>query len=85
MHEVLLPQLTETMEEGTVRAWLKEPGAFVEAGEPLFEVETDKMNVEVEALESGYLCEVQVAVGETVAVNTVLAVLADDLADCPGS
>ncbi len=85
MHEVLLPQLTETMEEGTIRAWLKEPRAFVEAGEPLFEVETDKMNVEVEALESGYLCEVKVAVGETVAVHTVLAVLADDLGECPGS
>jgi pyruvate dehydrogenase E2 component (dihydrolipoamide acetyltransferase) len=83
MHEVRLPQLTETMEEGTLLAWLKQPGDRVRKGEPLFEVETDKMNVEVEALDEGFLCDVLVAEGEEVAVNAVLAILVDDPADCP--
>lgn len=73
--DVLMPQLGETVAEGTISAWLKEVGDSVDAGENLFEVETDKVSVEVPAINSGVLAAIRVDVGATVAVGTVVAVI----------
>ena len=74
--DVLMPQLGETVEEGTVIEWFKKPGDPVEKNETLFEVETDKVTTEVPALKAGVLSEILVDEGETVDVGTVLAVIA---------
>jgi pyruvate dehydrogenase E2 component (dihydrolipoamide acetyltransferase) len=76
-YEIVMPQLGLTMEEGTVTGWLKNPGEWVEKGEPLLTVETDKVEMEVEALSSGYLEKIQVEPGKAVSVGTLLAILAD--------
>jgi pyruvate/2-oxoglutarate dehydrogenase complex dihydrolipoamide acyltransferase (E2) component len=81
-YNVLLPQLTETMEEATILTWFKQAGDYVGKKEKLFEVETDKTTMEVESLDSGYVCEILAAAGQVVAVGTVLAVLADSKEDC---
>jgi pyruvate dehydrogenase E2 component (dihydrolipoyllysine-residue acetyltransferase) len=73
--DVIMPQLGETVTEGTISAWLKEVGDSVDAGENLFEVETDKVSVEVPAIKSGVLTAIRVDVGDTVAVGTVVAVI----------
>lgn len=82
IHPVVLPQLTETMEEATLVAWFKQPGERVEKQERLYEVETDKMTMEVEAVDAGYLCEIKVAAGGSAAVGEEIATIADDPAEC---
>ena len=72
---VIMPQLGETVAEGKIGKWFKSVGDKVEAGENLFEIETDKVAMEVQATESGVLSEIRVKVGETVPVGTVVAVL----------
>jgi 2-oxoglutarate dehydrogenase E2 component (dihydrolipoamide succinyltransferase) len=74
--DVLMPQLGETVLEGTVAAWHKAAGDPVEKGELLLDVETDKAATEIEAPESGVLSSISVPEGETVDVGTVLAVIA---------
>lgn len=76
-YKIVMPQLGLTMEEGTVTSWLKEPGEWVEKGEPLLTVETDKVEMEVEAMASGYLGNFQVELGKPVRVGTLLATLND--------
>ncbi|HEX6547135.1 MAG TPA: 2-oxo acid dehydrogenase subunit E2 [Candidatus Dormibacteraeota bacterium] len=71
--DVELPKLADTLVEGTVARWLKRPGEAVRKGEPLVEIETDKINSELEAPASGVLAEVLVPEGETVPVGAVLA------------
>lgn len=71
--DVHLPQLGESVTEGTVTRWFHRPGDRVTAGEPLFEVSTDKVDTEVPVPTDGTLAEVLVAEGTTVAVGTVLA------------
>jgi 2-oxoglutarate dehydrogenase E2 component (dihydrolipoamide succinyltransferase) len=73
--DVIMPQLGETVTEGTVAAWFKSVGEHVSAGENLLEIETDKVTTEVQATESGVLAEIRVAAGATVPVGTILAVL----------
>jgi pyruvate/2-oxoglutarate dehydrogenase complex dihydrolipoamide acyltransferase (E2) component len=73
--DVVMPQLGETVTEGTVVTWHKKPGEAVKADELLFDVETDKVAMEVPAPASGVLREVLVSAGETVAVGTRLAVI----------
>jgi 2-oxoglutarate dehydrogenase E2 component (dihydrolipoamide succinyltransferase) len=73
---VLMPQLGETVSEGTVAAWHKKAGDVVEKGDILLDVETDKVATEIEAPASGVLSSIDVAEGETVDVGTVLAVIA---------
>jgi pyruvate dehydrogenase E2 component (dihydrolipoamide acetyltransferase) len=73
--EIVMPRMGLTMEEGTLVGWRKAEGQKVAAGEPLFEIETDKSTVEVEAPESGVLGRILVPVGATVPVGTVIAVL----------
>ena len=74
--DVLMPQLGETVLEGTVATWYKAVGDSVEKGELLLDVETDKAATEIEAPASGVLSSIGVPEGETVDVGTVLAVLA---------
>src|SRR5690348_12099136 len=72
-----MPQLGETVTEGTITRWLKAVGEHVDADEPLFEVSTDKVDSEVPAPTGGYVSEILVPEGETVDVGTRLAVLSD--------
>ena len=76
-YKIVMPQLGLTMEEGAVTSWLKNPGEWVEKGDPLFTVETDKVEMEVESMGNGYLEEIQVALGQTVPVGTLIAMLND--------
>src|SRR3954466_7359533 len=72
-----MPQLGETVTEGTVTRWLKQVGDQVAPDELIFEVSTDKVDSEVPAPSGGYLVEILVPEGETVPVGTRLAVLGD--------
>ncbi|MBO0745577.1 MAG: 2-oxo acid dehydrogenase subunit E2 [Candidatus Dormibacteraeota bacterium] len=73
MPDVRLPRLADTLVEGTVTHWLKHTGETVSEGEPLVEVETDKVNTELEAPASGILTEIVAEEGETVQVDALLA------------
>jgi len=75
MAEITLPQLGETVTEGTITRWFKKVGDSIAADEPLFEVSTDKVDTEVPSPIAGVLTEIRVAEGETVAVGTVIAVV----------
>src|SRR5437879_4154826 len=75
--DVLMPQLGETVAEGKISAWFKKLGERINAGDNLFEVETDKTAMEVPATAAGVVAEIRVAAGETVPVGTVVAVIAD--------
>jgi pyruvate dehydrogenase E2 component (dihydrolipoamide acetyltransferase) len=77
MAEVTLPQLGETVTEGTITQWFKQIGDNVAADEPLFEVSTDKVDTEVPSPVAGTLTEIRVQEGETVDVGTVIAVVGD--------
>src|SRR5665213_3907023 len=73
-----MPQLGETVADGTVTKWFKNEGDVVTKGEPLFEVSTDKVDTEIPAPADGILSKILVAEGETVDVGTVLAVIGSD-------
>ncbi|HSG95651.1 MAG TPA: dihydrolipoamide acetyltransferase family protein, partial [Afifellaceae bacterium] len=75
--DVVMPQLGETVTEGTISAWFKSVGETVAAGENLFEIETDKTAMEVQALESGVLTEIRAQIGESLAVGAVVAVIGE--------
>lgn len=70
--EIIVPEMGESVIEATVRSWLKKEGDFVEAGEALVELETDKVNLEVGAKASGVLAKIQVGEGQDVKVGDVL-------------
>jgi pyruvate dehydrogenase E2 component (dihydrolipoamide acetyltransferase) len=72
---VTMPQLGETVVEGTITKWLKQEGEAVERDEPLFEISTDKVDTEVPSPLAGTLVQIKVAEGETVSVGTELAVI----------
>ena len=73
--EVVMPQMGESIAEGTITKWLKQVGERVERDEPLFEISTDKVDAEIPSPAAGTLTEVRFKEGETVEVNTVIAVL----------
>ena len=77
MAEITLPQLGETVTEGTITKWFKKVGDTVALDEPLFEVSTDKVDTEVPSPISGVLTEIRVAEGDTVPVGTVIAIVGD--------
>lgn len=77
MGEVVMPQMGESLVEGTITKWLKQPGERVERDEVLFEISTDKVDSEVPAPDSGVLEAVFFPEGETVEINTVVAVIGD--------
>ena len=73
--DVIMPQMGESIFEGTITKWLKKPGDKVQRDEPLFEISTDKVDAEIPAPASGVLQEIKVAEGNTVQVNTVVGVI----------
>lgn len=73
MTDVVMPQMGESIVEGTLTKWLKKPGEKVERDEPLFEISTDKVDTEIPSPAAGTLSEVLVEEGKTVGVNTVVA------------
>ena len=73
--KITMPRLRPETQEGVLCAWLKEEGDAVTAGEPLFEIETDKVVNQIEATESGILKKQMVEEGDTVAVETPVAIL----------
>src|SRR5689334_16650605 len=77
IHKIIMPDLGQTVAEGKIVRWLKKPGDRIEKGEPLFEVETDKVTMEVEAYKSGYLQQVLVGEGEMARAATSIAILTD--------
>jgi len=78
--EVVMPQMGESIAEGTITKWYKKPGERVERDEPLFEISTDKVDTEVPAPAGGTLEQILVQEGETVAVGTVVATVGDGAA-----
>jgi pyruvate dehydrogenase E2 component (dihydrolipoamide acetyltransferase) len=81
--EVVMPQMGESIAEGTITKWLKKVGERVERDEPLFEISTDKVDAEIPSPAAGTLTEVRFNEGDTVEVNTVVAVLDGDGAAAP--
>jgi 2-oxoglutarate dehydrogenase E2 component (dihydrolipoamide succinyltransferase) len=74
-HEVVMPQMGESIFEGTITKWLKQVGDKVERDEPIFEISTDKVDAEIPSPVSGTLTEIKVPAGNTVQINTVVAVI----------
>jgi len=72
-----MPQMGESIFEGTITKWLKKPGDKIQRDEPLFEISTDKVDAEIPAPASGILQEIKVSEGTTVQVNTVVGVISD--------
>jgi len=76
--DVIMPQMGESIFEGTITKWLKKPGDKVQRDEPLFEISTDKVDAEIPAPASGVLQEIKVAEGNTVQVNTIVGTISAD-------
>jgi pyruvate dehydrogenase E2 component (dihydrolipoamide acetyltransferase) len=77
MIDVVMPQMGESIVEGTLTKWLKKPGDHVERDEPLFEISTDKVDTEIPAPSAGTLAEIIVEEGKTVGINTVVGRISD--------
>src|SRR5271170_4481235 len=75
---VIMPQMGESIFEGTVTKWLKKPGEKIERDEPLFEISTDKVDAEIPSPASGVLQEIIVGEGQTVPIQTVVGVIASE-------
>jgi pyruvate dehydrogenase E2 component (dihydrolipoamide acetyltransferase) len=76
--DIVMPQMGESIFEGTITKWLKKPGDKVQRDEPLFEISTDKVDAEIPAPASGVLQDIKVAEGATVQVNTVVGTISSD-------
>ena len=79
--EIKMPQMGESITEGTVIKWFVSAGDQIERDEPLFEISTDKVDTEIPSPASGYIAEVLVQVGETVPVDTLVCVLTEEKPD----
>ena len=73
--DVIMPQMGESIFEGTITKWLKKPGDTVQQDEPLFEISTDKVDAEIPSPAAGVLSEIKVQDGTTVKINTVVAII----------
>src|ERR1700730_6893418 len=73
--DVIMPQMGESIFEGTITKWLKKPGDRIERDEPLFEISTDKGDAEIPATSAGVLKEIKVSEGETVPIHMVVAAI----------
>ena len=82
--DVIMPQMGESIFEGTITKWLKKTGDRVEKDEPLFEISTDKVDAEIPSPVAGVLTEIKIAEGATVEVNTVVAVI-DGVTEAPSA
>ncbi|MEH0421188.1 dihydrolipoamide acetyltransferase family protein [Streptomyces sp. B21-083] len=80
MHEILMPRLSDTMEEGTLARWLKEEGDQIHKGDVIAEIETDKALMDLEAYDEGPLTRLLVPEGSTVPIGTAVAVIGDQSA-----
>jgi pyruvate dehydrogenase E2 component (dihydrolipoamide acetyltransferase) len=76
--DIVMPQMGESIFEGTITKWLKKPGDKIQRDEPLFEISTDKVDAEIPAPASGVLQDIKVEEGSTVQVNTVVGTIAAD-------
>ncbi|HET7104915.1 MAG TPA: dihydrolipoamide acetyltransferase family protein, partial [Terracidiphilus sp.] len=83
--DVTMPQMGESIFEGTITRWLKKAGDPIEKDEPLFEISTDKVDAEIPSTASGVVREIRFPEGATVQVNTVVAVIADSVDASAGS
>ena len=75
MAEIKVPELAESIMEGTIAQWMKKPGDYVEKGEYIVELETDKVNVEIISEEAGVVKELKASEGDTVLVGEVIAIV----------
>ena len=75
--DVLMPQMGESIAEGTVVRWIKKVGETVDRDEPLFEISTDKVDAEIPSPQGGVLLQIRTEVGETVPIDTVVAVIGE--------
>ena len=75
--DIIMPQLGETVAEGKISTWFKQVGDAVKPGDNLFEIETDKVSMEVPATSAGVIAEIRVVKGEVAPVGAVVAVIAD--------
>src|SRR5579871_4675024 len=73
--EVVMPQMGESITEGTITKWLKKPGDTVQRDEPLFEISTDKVDAEIPSPAAGVLKDIKITEGTTVQINTVVATI----------
>ena len=73
--EVVMPQMGESITEGTITKWLKKTGDMVQRDEPLFEISTDKVDAEIPSPSAGTLKEIKIPEGTTVQINTVVATI----------
>ena len=73
--DVIMPQMGESIFEGTITKWLKKPGDSVQRDEPLFEISTDKVDAEIPSPAAGVLTEIKIPEGNTVQINTVVGVI----------
>src|SRR5260370_2161122 len=73
--EVIMPQMGESIFEGTITKWLKKPGDTIERDEPLFEISTDKVDAEIPSPAAGVLKKIRVEEGKTVPIQTVVALI----------
>lgn len=80
---IVMPELGQTVSEGTIESWLFDEGDEVELGEGLLVVETDKAQVEVESVAEGVLLKIVVPVGQTVESGTVIAYIGEPGDDIP--
>ena len=76
--DIVMPQMGESIVEGTITKWLKKAGDKVQRDEPLFEISTDKVDAEIPSPATGVLQEIKVAEGTTVGVNTVVGTISAD-------
>src|SRR5260370_18174170 len=83
MIDVVMPQMGESIVEGTLTKWLKKPGEKVGRDEPLFEISTDKVDTEIPSPEAGVLAEILIAEGKTLGINTVVARINDGASASP--
>src|SRR6185437_8727172 len=77
MTNVVMPQMGESIAEGTIVRWIKKVGDTVDRDEPLFEISTDKVDAEIPSPGAGVLSEIKVKEGETVPINSVVAVIGE--------
>ena len=73
--EIVMPQMGESITEGTITKWLKKPGDTVQRDEPLFEISTDKVDAEIPSPAAGVLKDIKITEGTTVQINTVVATI----------
>src|SRR5215470_10541835 len=74
--DVVMPQMGESVAEGTIVRWMKKVGDTVDRDEPLFEISTDKVDAEIPSPSAGVIAEIRAQEGDTVPVNSVVAVIA---------